>query len=1726
MFGKRKKKLDRKMRRRIRKTSAVMLLISAIVVAAIPVPEAEAAPESATEEFSIESKAGTVEEDQSGGSITFEKDSEKKSIIPDISGNDIIYSSSRENGYQFVYKTINSDPMAILLRGSIKNVDESGTLTIPDKVEAYVQNTLSQGGDGGYAAANQNGQVLYYEWISKYTYTRTVTVPVGTPAENINWSNANADGHSNLDSEYAEIRGSLAARLEPEYTETPLPVSGEDTTQTWQQKVVYYTYQLKACYESDKEWQRKDIVDNIQYYYRTNNKPDKGVLENFNYFLLPTAEQGYNDSKVRLLVNENDDEPSNFPAAKKGDYYSAAGDDNGWLHNVDVGAISSRRVELETTKETINGAQVTKQKWVLLPENAYETEDFIAGGGSIGKLRLPATLRAIGKNTFYNCASLNDVEFLGDYQLQEIGPSAFENCRNMTSLKLPHSCTIKIIPEYTFRGCESLNKFVLPFQVEKIGDEAFKGCKFSKITMSANEPGQEAGLPADDNLELANPPALKKLGLHVFEECKSLTDVEGLPSKLETIGYGTFKNCSGLKHVTLPDSTSLKPLRYSTFEGCKALEWIDVRGYSTTFDSTDYTYNVESFKQDVRKHTDIGDVDSFYFIGEDSGCAIHGVTSEYEIAFMYRNGDFEKIIHDKENDNIKYTYIRDKNGAVSLDITGGTPSNVVIESYIGAFPITSISETFSSRLRDKSLLKSIQIPSSIETIEKNAFRGCSSLETVIFDDPEKVSIGEDAFYTQYYTGNDKPSRLTELTFYGKIYDFDDNSKMSAFKYAMTYGNTINNETQPETYIDYCSGAPSYIHVKFKPDPDPNPNGQGKREVWKVPTITDKEYLDAVEAAIEASPVVSGNDPLSAEQVVTAYKAGTISLTPIVEQAVKPAFEIILPPGIQTIKSGLFSKAKENTYTGKNKKDYDDAEKKAEKDAEERTQRESDNKLGSTPIKENAMENSYTGAKGFERNDDIKSIVINGIDKIDNYAFYGCANLESVTIYPSQNAGAPGTEIGNYAFAQCKELEDVVLPLNLKTMGTRPFAGDPGLENVYFSNPPVAGVEPGARGTHFACANNIIYELGNNGRPEKIIECLESRNSDIGADEVEGITSIAPEAFMNCNKSSFKMVNLSKTSIEELPKFCFANASYLEDIVLPDTCEGGREFACKDTALDTIDMPCYVESYDETAFYDSEDRIKRDVTVITAEDNKAVLALIKRNSPYNWSLSKKSYTVEFVDYDMDSKVETVIARVTVNAGTDATPPNADNSNTLKDLIDEHAKAGEELFGWIGKYVHVGKNTTVYTDWRIPSAVEYVVTFLNDDWSPLLVDDEETQLVKEGKSAKLPIVVEPKLEENKGKTSDGWISRPTGISTGKITADVEFMAHYPSKTGTNNPGGDSTLSGNNGGGGSNNPSGGNNGNNTNSGNNANQTLYTLTVVNGSGSGSYTAGTQVTVAAYTPNTGYEFYNWTSSESDTDFTSKTLAATSFKMPAKNLTVTANYKTKSETGNSITSKRTTGTVTSAPSSNTGSVNKVNSSSGSNSGSGNSGSSVQVNRPGISNGDVASATVNGSTDNFVVKVTEDGQATMAVAEALRNEYGSLDNIRYFAMDISLYDETGTKKVTDTSGLSVTMTLPIPDELRQYAGNNKVGAVTGGNNLDKLNARFTTVNGVPCVTFTATHFSPYTVYVDTANLSAGGYDATPKTGDAIHPKWFLAIGLALFSAVLFLKKDKKVSYNAA
>ena len=298
-----------------------------------------------------------------------------------------------------------------------------------------------------------------------------------------------------------------------------------------------------------------------------------------------------------------------------------------------------------------------------------------------------------------------------------------------------------------------------------------------------------------------------------------------------------------------------------------------------------------------------------------------------------------------------------------------------------------------------------------------------------------------------------------------------------------------------------------------------------------------------------------------------------------------------------------------------------------------------------------------------------------------------------------------------------------------------------------------------------------------------------------------------------------------------------------------------------------------------------------------------------------------------------------------------------------------------------------------------------------------------------------------------------------------------------------------------------------------------MYTLTVKNGSGSGSYIAGSQPIIVANDPAANQQFSSWSIDPSNTKIASKVLSATVITMPEANVTVTANYTAKSGSGNKTNTSTGSGNSTNSNSNRRPSSTTTGTVSGGR-------TTVVIDKNGLSNTGVVSATVNGSSDNFVIKITESAAASEEVVKALMAEYGSdISAIKYFPMDISLYDSTGNTKITDTTGLSISITLPLPDSLITYAGNNKVAGVVNSK-LDKLSPKFSTISGVSCVTFTAEHFSPYVIYVDTNNLTAGTIaDSTPKTGDGIHPKWFLSMGLACISVVLFMKKDKKTLRKA-
>ncbi len=654
-----------------------------------------------------------------------------------------------------------------------------------------------------------------------------------------------------------------------------------------------------------------------------------------------------------------------------------------------------------------------------------------------------------------------------------------------------------------------------------------------------------------------------------------------------------------------------------------------------------------------------------------------------------------------------------------------------------------------------------------------------------------------------------------------------------------------------------------------------------------------------------------------------------------------------------------------------------------------------------------------------------------------------------------------SKLGDYAFKDCAKLEDVDILSPLEEYGIRPFKGCSALAHVEFGNNP-----------NYTCEQAVVYGMAN-GSKTSLLEVLQPRGLAYGTgtltkQELAGITAIAKEAAMDCD--GILSADFSESKITELPESVFAETDELYSVILPETARKIAKHAFRESNIRYLEIPKSLSVIDNSAF-------EKDPQTITFYCEADSPAADYASNFSNIVVSDKPVTfkVTFYDDDTVTVLDTVEVPIGGNAETHIIP----------------TKAGYVFKGWMPNPVGVTEDMKTYATYVPEGEVTYTVQFVDYDDKVL-----STQVVPEGGTAVTPV-----SPERTGYKFTGW--RP---SFSNVQDDLTIYAQYEKITTSTDGGTTGNGAGNGNGNGTDNGNGNNgtgdgNSNGTGSGTN-NVTLYTLTVVGGSGSGSYASGANAILLADNPPSGKVFDKWVTETQGVTIASASTAATTLTMPASNLTVTATYKDAPSSGNS----------------------------NNNSGSNNSGgsttvitkpnTSVTIDKDGIPNKDSASASVSGSTDNFILKITESAYAKEQVQEALEEEYGDLDDIRYFPMDISLYDSTGTKKVENTDALRVTVTLPIPEDLVKYAGNNKVGYVVNGK-LVKISPKFTTINGVPCITFVAPHFSPYVIYADTSDLSAGTVlDSTPKTGDGIAPKWFLSMGLAAVAVFLFVKKDKK------
>lgn len=207
--------------------------------------------------------------------------------------------------------------------------------------------------------------------------------------------------------------------------------------------------------------------------------------------------------------------------------------------------------------------------------NAFENSGFI-------EVTISGKLTSVGNYMFRNCRALETVTWAEG--TTTTGQNTFQGCINLTTVNLPS--TLTKIDAYAFDyfeddndeifGCTSLKQITIPESVTTIGKYAFRGSGLTSIeipagvtSLGANAFAQCASLTSVEFEDTeTNPAKLTKLSGSTFKECTALKEVR-LPESLTELGASEFNGCTALESITLPDS--VKKLGTSVFEACTSL---------------------------------------------------------------------------------------------------------------------------------------------------------------------------------------------------------------------------------------------------------------------------------------------------------------------------------------------------------------------------------------------------------------------------------------------------------------------------------------------------------------------------------------------------------------------------------------------------------------------------------------------------------------------------------------------------------------------------------------------------------------------------------------------------------------------------------------------------------------------------------------------------------------------------------------------------------------------------------------------------------------------------------------------------------------------------------------------------------------------------------------------------------------------------------------------------
>lgn len=1789
-----RKKKNYKLRRRVKRTIAALIMIMAVVVAAIPVENlgtTQAAGEGAWNESSGNAYSAT----------------EKLTNALDDSGYTAgvktvqsISNMILTNPLTVKLKTSNNASEAIIVSFDSSQVDSTG-LDIKEKMfynyVKYDKTTV----DGWVSALRDPASDEYYELtFSKSTGKRIerdndwVALPNKFNIEQFTYS----DGTKTETTKYNNLK-----TYKSDFNEKKVFTDSDAFFRSEYDSYVNVIKEYNAKVEglesfnttniTDAEWAEfRDKVSDLQAIYDEKYNTSKEYaslkikLSDVDFTLKPSFyfesfcnRVSYTQVTPELRLNGFILEQAYDGANGNNDIYLVK-----WNE-------SDRTGIGEVRKELVDEAGYLAAGYVYIKgigENAFKDSQ-------ITRVSLPNSIRGIGDSAFEN-SRITTLEFNPRW-CEKIGNRAFYNCDRLKEINLTNEnasgddanqSSITEIGAEAFYGT-GITNIEFPDTLTKIYDGCFAESALKQADFSRVSGALTIGAYAFYNCDLGDqnssgvvfPPedktgtsvTIKKAAFSIPYGYKNSMGVFEFPSKMTKIDNDyILAGRTNLSHVVFPADLNGE-IKKNTLANCENLECVtlgkisynDKAGSMTQYENGDSS----TIFADVTNEAFYVEGPGFLESGSTPTCrkntielkAGQNTSTTFYVPYKYIDKQGITRIEQKQESTdstasfvaeIEVTDETSKTAQLTKYSGYGANVTITVPSNVAGYRVTSlgkgcfdevkntmekliiadntISEIGNEALKNADNLKEVIIGNSVRMIGTDAFADCPKLTSVTFNEPMGInegdwvsamdSIGDGAFKTN----------STSLVFHGVIHD-----GYAPFEYAMSAENAGFTNQKAGKNICYKSNEPDSLSVI-------------RDNVTGLSTLVDYPNAKNVSSTVIAA-FAAFNDPNQThteEQAALINGVLNISVSDGIDSIdVKKYFSednnkenkeyIVKPDGSSYIDT--YINDSDNTIAGLFSGDIQD------------------NGANLLPM---TVSTATTTALSVLGEDTVELNAGNIDRKPGDYTEYitkGNDHLTSIVLGDDVE-GMPE----KYAFDSCENLTKVTLGAKVSDLGKMPFKGCKSLEDV-------------SSNAFYKCENGILYKVGDDGTFNTITECLESRGDingplnnsviDVKSDPAfVNVTNICEEAFSDCLNLS--EIDFTGTGVTGIPKDCFKGDKNLRSIILPETISFVEEGAFADLSNGASDLTKVVlKIYDANCYINSnaiDNTTKYLVYGYEFADSKntkksAVYNFCQAHSNVEFKALEPGYTVTFRNYD--GKMIDEVTGIT-DSSQRIVPPD------MEEYLKTNPYDGHIFVDWLWTdstgadhigteaYSNIAEDRDVYATYKLDPG-EYVFTGEDVDieivngtlnGNGTMNDKKTTITIASGKDIYITADTIKDKTFSYWSVSDDldiWVNNlhdkqttftvPNPPTSGKITITANFLNTPGSGGGSGSGEGGGTGGGGTGGGGSSTDT---------------TTKYKVTVNYGTGSGEYKAGDTVNISALAPDTSTKvFSKWTSATSGVGFANATSATTSFIMPASDVTVTANYKTRSsdddsdsDRGSSSSSRpgssSTTNTVSNRPSSSTsttgttGTVTNTTNGNTTGNNNNNNGNKLYITKNGVSNKDVGSVSVNGSNDNFIVKISDSDEATAAVKEALTNKYGSLDGLAYFPMDISLYDSTGQNKITDTYGLNITVTMPIPDVLIQYGGNARVAAADNGN-LQQLTPKFTTIDGIACISFVPPHFSPYVIYVDTNNLVAGQtLDSTPSTGDPIHPKWFAAIGMACISIILFATSDghKRRKYKAA